>query len=157
MQVKKQQLELNMEQRTGPKLGKEYDKALYCHSAYLTSMQSTSCKMPGWMNHKLESKFPGKISQSYICRWYHSNGRKWRGIKDPLDEGEKRELKSWLKTQHSKNWDRGIHFHHFMANRREKSGSSDILFSWTPKSLRRVTAALKLKDTCSLEGKLWQT
>ena len=68
MQVKKQQLELNMEQRTGPKLGKEYDKALYCHSAYLTSMQSTSCKMPGWMNPKLESKFPGKISQSYICR-----------------------------------------------------------------------------------------
>ena len=68
MQVKKQQLELNMEQRTGPKLGKEYEKAQYCHSAYLTSMQSTSCKMPGWMNHKLESKFPEKISQSYICR-----------------------------------------------------------------------------------------
>ena len=60
MQVKKQQLELNMEQQTGSKLGKEYD--IYCHSAYLTSMQSTSCKMPGWMNHKLESKFPGKIS-----------------------------------------------------------------------------------------------
>ena len=50
MQVKKQQLELNMEKRTGPKLGKEYEKAQYCHSAYLTSMQSTSCKMPGWMN-----------------------------------------------------------------------------------------------------------
>ena len=51
MWVKKQQLELNMEQRTGPKLGKEYDKAIYCHLAYLTSIQSTSCKMLGWMNY----------------------------------------------------------------------------------------------------------
>ena len=51
MQVKKQQLELNMEQWTGSKLGKEYLKAVYCHPAYLTSMQSTSCEMPGWMNH----------------------------------------------------------------------------------------------------------
>ena len=50
MQVKKQQLELDMEQWTGLKLGKECVKAVYCHSAYLTGMQSTSCKMPGWMN-----------------------------------------------------------------------------------------------------------
>ena len=50
MQVKKQQLELDMEQRTGSKLGKEYIKAVYCHPAYLTYMQSTSCKMLGWMN-----------------------------------------------------------------------------------------------------------
>ena len=49
MQVKKQQLELDMEQWTGSKLGKEYAKAAYCHLAYLTSMQSTSCRMPGWM------------------------------------------------------------------------------------------------------------
>ena len=56
MQVKKQQLELDMEQQTGFKLGKEYIKTVYCHTAYLTSMQSTSCKMPGWMKHKLESK-----------------------------------------------------------------------------------------------------
>ena len=54
MQVKKQQLELNMEQRTGSKLGKEYFKTVYCHSAYLTYMQSTSCKMPGWMEHELQ-------------------------------------------------------------------------------------------------------
>ena len=44
------------------KLGKEYDKAVYCHPAYLTSMQSTSCKMPGWMKHKLETSLPGEIS-----------------------------------------------------------------------------------------------
>ena len=51
MWVKKQQLEPNMEEGTGSKLGKEYDKAVYCHPAYLTSMQSTSCEMPGWVNH----------------------------------------------------------------------------------------------------------
>ena len=61
MQVKKQQLELDMGQQTGSKLGKEYVKVVYCHSAYLTYMQSTSRKMPGWMNHNLESRFPGEI------------------------------------------------------------------------------------------------
>ena len=61
MQIKKQQLELDMEQLTGSKLGKEYDKAVYHHPAYLTSKQSTSCKMPGWMKHKLESGLPGEI------------------------------------------------------------------------------------------------
>ena len=53
MQVRKQQLELDLEQQTGSKLGKEYVKAVYCHPAYLTSVQSMSCKMPGWMKHKL--------------------------------------------------------------------------------------------------------
>ena len=62
MQVKKQQLELDMEQQTDSKLGKEYLKAVYCHPAYLTSMQTTSCEMPGWMNHKLELRLPGGIS-----------------------------------------------------------------------------------------------
>ena len=51
-----------MEQQTGSKLGKEYIKAVYCHPAYLTYMQSTSHKMPGWMKHKLESRLPGEIS-----------------------------------------------------------------------------------------------
>ena len=62
MQVKKQQLELDMEQWTGSKLGKEYIKAVYCHPAYLTYMQSISCEMPGWMKHKLESRLLGEIS-----------------------------------------------------------------------------------------------
>ena len=58
-------------------------------------------------------------------------------------------------TQHSKNQDHGIQSHHFMANRRGKNGSSDRQTnSWAPKSLQMVTAAMKLKDTCSLEGKL---
>ena len=62
MQVKKQQLEPDMKQQTGSKLGKEYVRAVYCHPAYLISMQSTSCQMPGWMKHKLESRLLGKIS-----------------------------------------------------------------------------------------------
>ena len=62
MQVKKQQLELDMEQQTGSKSGKEYIKAVYCHLAYLTYMQSISHEMPGWMKHKLESRLPGEIS-----------------------------------------------------------------------------------------------
>ena len=62
IQVRKQQLELNMGQQTGSKLGKEYIEALYCHPAYLTYMQRTSCKLPVWMKHKLESRLPGEIS-----------------------------------------------------------------------------------------------
>ena len=62
--------------------------------------------------------------------------------------------KSWLKTQHSKNKDHGIQCHHFMANRWGKNGNSERLFSQAPKSLQMVTAAMKLKATCSLEEKL---
>ena len=62
MQVRKQQLEPDMEQQTGSKLRKELVKVIYCHPAYLTYMQSTSCEVPGWMNHKLESRLPGEIS-----------------------------------------------------------------------------------------------
>ena len=62
MQVKKQQLELDMEQQTGSKLGKEYIKAVYCHPGYLTYMQSTSWEMLGWIKHKLESRLLGEIS-----------------------------------------------------------------------------------------------
>ena len=58
MQAKKQQLEPDMEQWTGCRLGKEYVKAVYCHSAYFTYMQSTSCEMLGWLKHKLESRLP---------------------------------------------------------------------------------------------------
>ena len=64
MQVKKQQLELDMEQQTGSKLEKEYIKAVYCHPAYLTYMQSTSWEMLDWMNKKLKSRLPGEISMT---------------------------------------------------------------------------------------------
>ena len=62
VQVRKQHLELDMEQQTGSKPGKEYVKDAYCHPAYLTYMQSTSWEMLGWMKHKLESRLPGEIS-----------------------------------------------------------------------------------------------
>ena len=78
MQVKKQELGLDMEWQNGFKLAKEYIKAAFCHSAYLTYMQSTSCEMPGWMKHKLESRLWGEISitsdmqikvKSFSCVW----------------------------------------------------------------------------------------
>ena len=90
MQVKKQQLELDMEKWTGSKLGKEYIKAVYCHPAYLNYMQSTSCEMLGWMNHKLESGLP-EVSTASDIQMIPHNGRKQRGTKEPLDEVERRE------------------------------------------------------------------
>ena len=98
MQVKKQQLELYME-RTDSKLGKEYIKAVYCHSAYMTYMQSTSCEMLGWMKDKLGARLLGDTSDMQMKPPY---GRKWR-TKEPLDESERGEWKSWLKTQRWKN------------------------------------------------------
>ena len=75
MQVKKQQLELDRSthslEQTGSKSGEEYIKAIYCHPACLTYMQSTSCKMPGWMKHKLESRLPGEISITSRCHDLH--------------------------------------------------------------------------------------
>ena len=79
MQVKKQQLELDMEQQTGSKLGKEYIKAVYCNPAYLTSMKSTLCEMPGWMKHKLESRLLGEISVTSDTQMTPPYGRKQRG------------------------------------------------------------------------------
>ena len=93
MQVKKQQLELNIEQQTGSKLGKEYIKAIYCHPAYLTYMESASCKILGWMKHKLESRLPGEISITSDMQMTPHYGRKQRGTKEPLDEDERGEQK----------------------------------------------------------------
>ena len=103
MQVKKQQLELDTEEQTGSKLGKEYVKAVYCHPAYLTHMQSTSWEMLDWMKHKLESRLLGEISITSDMQMTPPYGRKWRGSKKPLDESERGEWKSWLKAQHSEN------------------------------------------------------
>ena len=94
MQVKKQQLELDMEQRTGSKLGKEYVKAVYCHPASLTYMQSTSCKMPDWMKHKLESRLQGEVSITSDIQMTPTYGRKWRETRETLDESERGEWKS---------------------------------------------------------------
>ena len=76
MQDKKQQLEPEMEKWTGTKLGKEYIKAIYCHPAYLTYMQSTSGEMPGWMKHKLESRLQREISVTTNMQMMPPYGRK---------------------------------------------------------------------------------
>ena len=134
-----------MEQRTGSKLGKEYVKAVYCHPAYLTCMQSIPWEILGWMNHKLESRLPGDISIT----------------SDTSEE----ELKSLLMKVKQESKKIGIKlniqkmkfmasYHHFMANRGEKVEAVTDFILGGPKSLRTVTAAMKLKDTCSLEEKL---
>ena len=86
MQVKKQQLEVDMEQRTDSKLGKEYVKAVYCHPAYLAYMQSASCEMLGWMKHKLQSRFLGEISITSVVQMTPPLWQKEEGTKEPLDE-----------------------------------------------------------------------
>ena len=91
MQVKKQQLELDMEQWTGSKSGKEYVKAVYCHTAYLTYMQSTSCKIPDWMMNKLESRLLGEISITSDMQMTPLYGRKQRRTEETLDESERGE------------------------------------------------------------------
>ena len=98
IQVKKQQLELDMEQQTGSKSGKEYIKAVHCHPAYLTYMQNSSWEMLDWMKPKLGSRLPGEISitsdmQRLWHKGYHHYGRKWRGTEKPPDESEKGEWK----------------------------------------------------------------
>ena len=91
MQVKKQQLELDMEQQTGSKLGKEYIKAVYCHPAYLTYIQSTLYEMLGWMKHKLESRLLGEISITLDMQMTPPLWQKVKKHKGPLDESERRE------------------------------------------------------------------
>ena len=141
MQVKNQQLELHIEQHTGSKLGKESIKAGYCHPAYLTSKQSTSWEMLSWKKHKLESRLPGEMSIISDMQMTHPYGRKGRGTKEPLmkvkEESEKAGLK--LNIQKPRSW------HPSMANRWGKNGNNDRLFTWAPKSLQMLTAAMKLK------------
>ena len=103
IQVRKQQLELDIEQQTGSKSEKEYVKAVHCHPASLTCMQSTSLEMLGWMKPKLESGLPGEISITSDMQMIPPYVRKWRITKRPLDKSERGEWKSWPKTQHLNN------------------------------------------------------
>ena len=150
-----QQLELYMKQWTGSKLGKEYVKAVYCHPAYLTYMQSTSCEMTHWMKHKLESRLLGEISitsdmQMTPPLWQKAE-RNWRA--------------SWWR------WKRRVEKTASKLNIQNiKIMASGPITSWQIdgetmetvrdlfwKLLQMVTAAMKLKDACLLEEKLWPT
>ena len=127
MQVRKQQLDPDIEQLV-PNWERSKINAVYCHPAYLTYMQS---KM--WNARLYESQAGIKTAGRNINNLRYAddttfNGRKWRGTKEPLDEGERGESKSWLKTQHSENLDHGIQSHHFMANRWGNNRNSDRLY-----------------------------
>ena len=88
---------------TGSKLGKEYGKTIYFYPDYLTSMQRTSRKMPGWMKHKLGSRFPGETSIPSDMQMTPPSWQKVKRNKEPLDESESGECKSWLKAQYVEN------------------------------------------------------
>ena len=158
MQTKKEELEMDMEQWTGSKLGKEYIKAIYCHLAYLTYMQSTSCKMPGWMKQKLESRFPGEISITSYMQ-----------MTPPIWQKAKTELKSLLMKVKEESEKVGVK----LNIQKTKIMASGLITSWqidgeTMKTVRDfilgvskiivvVTTAMKLKDTGFLEERLCPT
>ena len=117
-----------MKQQTGSKLGKEYSKAIYSRPSYLTYNHRTSCEMLGWMKHKLKSRIQGEISITSDMQLTPFLWQKWRGTKSLLRKVKEERRKSCLKTQHSKNEDHSIWFHHFMANRWGNNGNSDRFY-----------------------------
>ena len=116
MQVKKQQLEPDMDQWTGSELGKEYVKTVYCHPADLTYMQSTQCEMLGWMKHKLESRLLGEISINSDMQMTQPLWQKMKKeeLKSLLMEVKEESEKAGLKFNIQKNENHGIQSHHFM-------------------------------------------
>ena len=143
-----------MEKQTGSELGNEYIKTVYCHPAYLTYMQSTSCEMPDRMKHKLESRLPGEIS---INLRYADD--------TTLKAESKEELKSLLMKVKEESEKDGLK----LNIQKTKIMASGPITSWqidgetmetthfifgAPKSLQVVTTAMKLKGSCSLEEKL---
>ena len=123
MQVKKQQLELDMEQQTGSKLGKEYIKAVYCHPACLTYMQSISFEIPGWMNHKLQSRLQAEISTtSHDTALMAESEEELKCLSMKVKEESE---KAGLKVNIQNTSDHGIWAHHFMANRWGNNEKSD--------------------------------
>ena len=134
IQVKKQQLELDVEQQTGSNLGKEYVNTVYCHSAYLTYMQSISYEMLGCKKHKLESRLLGEISITSDTQMTPPLWQSEEELKSLLmkvkEESEKVGLKLNRKLR-SRIWS-----HHFMANRWGKEWKQwQTLFWGLPKSL----------------------
>ena len=139
-----------MEQLTGPKLGKEYIKAIFCHIDYLTYRQSTSCKMPGWMKQKLESRLLGEVSITSNMQMTESKETLKNLLMKVKEESEKAGLKLNIKktkimaSSPITSWQIGGETTETVI---------DFIF-WAPKSLQIVITAVKLKDTCSLEEKL---
>ena len=147
MQVKKQQLQLDMEQWTGSRLGKEYVKAVYCHPAYLTYMHSISREMPSRMKHKLELRLLGEIWTISDTTLLTESEEELKSLLMRVRE----EWKSWYKLNIQRTKIRASvpSLHGKQMEKHWKQWQT--LFSWAPKSLQKVTAAMKLKDACSLE------
>ena len=153
MQVRKQQLELDMEQQTGSKKEKQYIMAIYCHPADLSYMQSTSCEMLGCMKHKLESRLSREISITSDMQMTLKAESK-EELKSPLmkvkEENEKVGLK--LNTQKTKIMASGP-ITSWETDGETVETVADFIFL-ARKSLKMLIAAMKLKDAYSLEGKL---
>ena len=145
--------ELDMEQQTGSKLGKEYLKAVYCHPAYLTYMQSTSCEMPGWMNHKLESRLPEEIvitSDTQITPPVAENEEELKSLLMKVnEESEKIELK--LNIQKTKIMESSP-ITSWQIDGKTMETVRDSIFLGS-----KITAdgdcSHEIKDTCSLQEK----
>ena len=144
--------------QTASKQEKEYIMAVCCHPAYLTFMQSTSWEIwAGWSTSWIN------IAERNINNLRYADDttlmvESEEELKSLLVKLKEESEKVGFKTQHSENKDHGIRSHHSMWNRWGNSGNSVILYFWgAPKSLQMVIAAMKLKDTCSLEEKLWPT
>ena len=155
MLIENQQLETDMAQWTGSKLGKEYINAVYCHPAYLTSMQSTSWETLGQKKHKLESRLLGEISMTSDDTILTAESEE--ELKSLLmkvkEESEKFDLK--FNIQKTKIMASGPISSWQIDGKQWKQW--ETLFSWAPKLLQVVTVAMKLKDACCLEEKLWPT
>ena len=129
MLVRKQQLELDMEQQTGSKLRKEYLKAVYCHPAYLTHMQSTSCETLGWKKHKLESKLLGEISTTSDMQMTAPLLAKSEELKSLLIKVKEESEKAGLKFSIQKTKIMASSPITFWQIDREKNGNSERLYS----------------------------
>ena len=147
VQIRKQQLELDMEQQTGSKSEKEYVKAVYCHPAYWTYMQSTSWEMPGWMKHKLEWRLLEEITITSDMQMTESE-EKCLLIK-LKEESEKYGLK--LNIQKTKIMGSGP-ITSWEIDGETVETETDFILGGS-----KITVAMKLKDTYSLEGKIWPT
>ena len=141
----------------GFQIGKGVRQGCVLSSCFSTSVQNASCKMPDWMKHKLKSILLEEISITSDMQMTPPYHRKWRGIKEPLDEGQRGAWKNGLKLniQNTKTMAYGP-IASWRTDGETMGKVTDSIFL-SPKSLHMVTAAMKLKDACSLEEKLWPT
>ena len=157
MQVRRQQLELDMEQQTGSKEEKKYIKAVYCHPAYLTYMQSTSWETLGWKNHKLESRLPGEISITSDMQM----------IPPLWQKGKRNSKASWWKWEQSEKVGLKLNIQKTkimasvpitsMGNRWGNNGNSERLYFLGLQNHSDGDCSHEIKRHCSLEEKLWPT